>query len=371
MSDKNQAAYLAAKSARPLQVQQAPVTSPGPNEVLIRNKAVAINPVDWAKQLAGDFVFSYIRYPFVLGSDVAGEVVEVGKSVKCVQVGDRVLGHAAGMDKRVNRAAEGAFQQYTILRANLISKLPDDISYDQACVLPLGLSTAACALFMPDYLALPPRSVAPKPTGQVLLVWAGSSSVGSNAIQLAKAAGYEVLATASSKNFEYVRSLGASQVFDYHRPTVVSEIIQAIKNKTCAGAIAINDSSMEACLDIVAASKGRKFVAQVSVPLDPSQMPSNLLGIVSTMMGFLWWNLSMWFKAKCNRVATKFVYGGDLLANDVGAMVYTDFLPTALAQAKFRPAPEPLVVGMGLDKIQEAMDVNMKGLSAKKAVVSL
>ena len=76
---------------------------------------MAINPIDWIKQVAGDFVFSYIEYPFVLGSDLAGEVVEVGQGVSRFRVGDRVLGHAAGTDPKRNSAAEGSFQEYTVV----------------------------------------------------------------------------------------------------------------------------------------------------------------------------------------------------------------------------------------------------------------
>lgn len=114
----------------------APYPRARENEIVIRNRAVAINPLDWIKQSIGDLIFSWIRYPFVLGADCAGEVVEVGDSVTRFAVGDRVLGHAVGTDRKRNSAAEGAFQHYTV--------------------------------------------VTPKPTGQTLLVWGGSTSVGSN-----------------------------------------------------------------------------------------------------------------------------------------------------------------------------------------------
>jgi NADPH:quinone reductase-like Zn-dependent oxidoreductase len=104
-------------------------------------------------------------------------------------------------------------------------------------------------------------TASPQPTGQTLLVWGGSTSVGSNAIQLALAAGYEVITTASPKNFDYVRRLGATKVFDYRSKTVVEDVIGALRNKQSAGAIAIGDNSTEACIDILAASKGKKFVA--------------------------------------------------------------------------------------------------------------
>src|SRR5271157_5499677 len=142
----NTAAWLPAKHAK-LEVKSAPYTSPRENEIVVRNHAVAINPVDWAKQSIGDFMFSWIKYPFVLGMDLAGEVVEIGKAVSRFKVGDRVLGHAVGMDRKRNTPAEGAFQAYTVVLAHMAAPIPSAMSYESAAVLPLGLSTAACGLF--------------------------------------------------------------------------------------------------------------------------------------------------------------------------------------------------------------------------------
>ena len=126
---------------------------------------------------------------------------------------------------------------------NVVVRIPDFLSYEKAAVIPLCLSTAACGLFQKDYLALQYPTVPPKPTNKALLIWGSSTSVGCNAIQLAVSAGYEVITTASSKNFEYLKKLGASQVFDYHSKTVVKDIIGALKGKIIAGVLAIGASS--------------------------------------------------------------------------------------------------------------------------------
>ncbi|HME83586.1 MAG TPA: zinc-binding alcohol dehydrogenase family protein [Roseiarcus sp.] len=268
----NTAAWLPAKHAK-LEVKSAPYTSPRENEIVVRNHAVAINPVDWAKQSIGDFMFSWIKYPFVLGMDLAGEVVEIGKAVSRFKVGDRVLGHAVGMDRKRNTPAEGAFQAYTVVLAHMAAPIPSAMSYESAAVLPLGLSTAACGLFQKDHLALQYPSVPPKPMGKTLLVWGGSTSVGSNAIQLALAAGYEVITTASPRNFDYVKKLGASQGFDYNSKTVIVDVIKAFEGKTIAGALAVGSSSAEACLDIVRACHGDKFVSMASFPISLERLP--------------------------------------------------------------------------------------------------
>ena len=99
---RNQAAWPVAKHS-PLRVKDAPYPAPGPGEIVVENNAVAVNPVDWMKPYVGDLAFRWIEYPFVLGSDLAGKVVEVGSGVSDLHVGDRVLAMAAGACKQRNR----------------------------------------------------------------------------------------------------------------------------------------------------------------------------------------------------------------------------------------------------------------------------
>ena len=116
------AAWISAKRAR-LAVGSAPYTPPRENEIVVENHAVAINPIDWITQSIGDFIFPYIKYPSVLGSDLAGEVVEIGTAVTRFKVGDRVLGHAVGADPQRNRAAEGAFQTHTVVLEHMAAPI--------------------------------------------------------------------------------------------------------------------------------------------------------------------------------------------------------------------------------------------------------
>ncbi|OLN97906.1 Zinc-binding alcohol dehydrogenase domain-containing protein cipB 1 [Colletotrichum chlorophyti] len=358
--------------AKPLELAPAPYTPAAENEIVIRNRAVAINPVDRFKQESGDLLYGWVKYPMILGNDVAGHVVEVGPGVsaKRFKVGDRVLGHAVGLDKRSKKTSEGGFQDYVVLRANLTSPIPDSMTFQEACVLPLGASTAACGLFMKDFLNLRHPKVNSKPTGETLLVWGGSTSVGCNAIQLAVNAGYEVIATASPKNFEYLKSLGARDVFDYRSPTVVQDIVGAFRDQTSAGAIAIGAGSMVPCVDVVGAVNGRKFVAQASVA-GSGEPPASAAEIISVLWAMLSEKLLVILKGSLRGVRSKFIWGSDLIANEVGEAVYQDFLPEALAQGKFVAAPEPYVVGKGLESVQSALDISSKGVSASKIVVIL
>ena len=255
----------------------------------------------------------------------------------------------------------------------MAAPIPSTLSYESAAVLPLGLSTAACGLFQKDHLALQYPSAAPKPTGQTVLVWGGSTSVGSNAIQLAVAAGYEVITTASPHNFDYVKELGASRAFDYNSKTVVKDVIEAFKGKTIAGALAIGTGSAEACSDIVHACHGNKFVSTASTPVSFEALPqrAGMGALLPLLLRLVSSNVSLQVKARARNIRTKFIFGTTLMDNEVSRAIYEDFLPNALAEGRYFAAPEPHIVGTGLEHIQAGLDIQKKGVSAKKVVVSL
>ncbi len=373
ITQANEAAWLTAKRGG-LEISPSPYASPRDNEVVVRNGAVAINPVDWLTISIGDLVYPWLKYPFILGSDVAGEVVEVGAAVSKFKIGDRVLGHAVGAEKTRNNPAEGAFQNFTVLLEHMASPIPDRMTFESAAVLPLGISTAACGLFQKDFLALNYPSADSKPTGKTLLVWGGSTSVGSNAIQLAVAAGYEVIATASPKNFGYAKALGASMVFDYASKTAAADIIKAFDGRTIAGALAIGPGSGKLCFDIVSACEGDKFVAMATPPVSFDKAPGGsrrTLWLIPNMTRMIASNLSMMLKSRMRKIGTNFIWGGALMDNEVSRVIYDNFLPQALADDRYVAAPSPLVIGQGLASIPAAMEAQKNGVSAKKIVVSL
>jgi NADPH:quinone reductase-like Zn-dependent oxidoreductase len=366
----NAAAWLNGPKAT-LQVKTAPYTRPSHDEVVIKNSAVAVNPIDWIKVDLGNMVFPWLKYPCIIGTDIAGEVVEVGHEVARFKIGDRVVAHAVGTGQKYNTFTKGAFQNYTVSLPHMTAHIPDTMSYEEAAVMPLGLSTAACGLFQTDQLALqsPTSTGKAAPAGKTLLIWGGSTSVGSNAIQLAVAAGYDVITTCSPKNFSYVKKLGASGAFDYNSPTVTSDIVAAFKNKTSAGALSIGQGAAEACMDILHQSKGDKFIAMASYPTPPT--PYQYLVLLRTVWYFGSWMAINWYKSKVRGIRTRFIVGSTLVDNDVGKMIYEDFLPAALAEGRYIAVPPPHVVGKGLEEIQTGFEVQKNGVSAKKVVVSL
>ncbi|KAI4131074.1 MAG: hypothetical protein LQ338_001395 [Usnochroma carphineum] len=366
----NEAAYLTGFKVRPLKVNQAPYTSPGDHEIVLKNRAVAINPLDWVLQDVGTtLLFQWIRYPFVLGADVAGEVVEVGPKVSRFKLGDRVLGHAVGTEKRFNTSAQGAFQLYTVMQEHMSTPMPSNLPYENACVIPLALSTAAVGLYQKDQLALQLPTLNPSKTGKTVLIWGGSTSVGCNAIQLAVASGYEVFATASPRNFELLKRLGAAQVFDYNSKTVVADIVRALQDKTVGGALAIRHEAAEACLDVLNQCNGEKAIALATYPLLLPQ--PKRLALLQSALNFISWNIRHWITSKARGIRTKFIWGASLLDNEVGPAIYEKFLPQALANGSFVAAPDPHVVGKGLEHMQAALDLQKKGVSATKVVVCL
>lgn len=384
----NHAAYLLKPQAKSLEVREAPYVPPKADEISIRVHALAINPIDHILQTQGTaFAFGWLTYPLVLGSDVAGTIVEVGSSVSGFKVGDRVVGQCLGTDKgrAVNHNAEAGFQEYCILQTNVSSKIPGNVSFEQACVLPLGLSTASCGMFQKDYLNLDLPE--PQPIGkktirrdQTLIVWGGSTSVGTNAIQLAVASGYDVVTTCSPKNFDFCLSLGASACFDYKSFAVEKEIVEALRGKICCGALAIGTNSALPCVGILAShvnpastSSGgtfpKKFVSIMSGPEFPE--PTESFATIRTISRLLTFGVSLAFKAWRNGVGWKFVFGTTLATNEVGPGIYNNFLCAALESGQFKALPGAMDAGEGLEKVQEAMDILKGGISARKVIVKL
>jgi len=347
-SSSNTALWLP-KRGRRFEVGPAPYTRPGPNDVVVRARAVGLNLVDGIPGLGYRLILPWLTFPTVVGGDVAGEIVEVGSGVDRFKVGDRVLGHALGMERSQNRAAEGAFQHYVVLMSHMVSPIPDTMPYEQAAVLPLQLSTAATGLFQQDglHLALPVLGAADR--GETVLVWGGSTGVGSNAIQLARNAGYRVVATSSPRNFDYLRSLGAAETVGRNSPTAVDDLVTAIGGSLLAGSIAIGNGSLPKVMRVAARTPGTRLVS--------SAAPAILTRLLALRAP--------------RGVHVSGIWGGALKDSEVGPAIYTDFLPAALAAGTFKSAPEAEVVGHGLEAIPAGLKRLGGGVSAKKLVVTL
>ncbi|WP_043674392.1 zinc-binding alcohol dehydrogenase family protein [Clavibacter michiganensis] len=368
------AAWLAS-SAADLTVGPAPRTAPREGEVAIRVRAVAINPLDTMKQHMGDLMYRWLPHPAVLGEDVAGVVEEVGPGVTRFAVGDRVVAYAVGMEKGRRHAAEGGFQSRVIVRTDLAAPIPAAMRFEDAAVLPLGISTAASGLFGAGQLGLRTPDATTPATGETVVVWGGSTSVGLNAIQLAVAAGYDVVTTASPRNHKLVRSLGASRAFDYRSPSAVRDIVAdiAASGRRVAGVLAIGTGSGAPAVDIAIAT-GATRVSMASPPVSFETLPrGGRIGLPLVRLGIRMGTATpaLMLRARVRGIRTTFIWGSALMHDEVGPMLWERFLPEALAEGRYVAAPAAEVVGTGLDAIQPAMDRLRAGVSARKLVVAL
>ncbi|KAJ9426104.1 chaperonin 10-like protein [Fusarium oxysporum] len=366
MELSNKAAYLLSPNSPLIEVKSAPVPEPGSNELLVKTEAIAINPVDAVKQSMGNMMFEWLTYPLVLGYDVAGQVIKTGSGVNRFKEGDKIVGLAAGMDKRGRRPDEGAFQELVVIREHLAVKVPDGMKSVDAAVLPLTAVTAACALFQKDQLGLqmPQIKTRLKHTGETVLVWGASTSVGRNAVQLAVAAGYDVIATASPKNWDTVRSLGASAVFDYRSSSVIDDVVAGLKDTRCAGAVAIGQGSLAKCIDIIKMTlDAAKNVAQVTIDM-PASPPTGKLSMVPFVAKYLW------LSSTTDSSPKQVVFGTDIIDWDADGKI-SKYLTEALDLGEYTLPSEACVVGTGLDTISHGLDRVRNEKSGKKIVVVL
>ena len=331
------------KAGVPGEVRESPApTTVADHEILLKVQAWAINPADHMVQ---DIPLPFITYPLILGEDVAGTVEIVGSTAASkFQKGDRIVGLALGSSTM--KPEQGGFQDYVILDHTMVSKIPDSLSFNDASVFPLCLATAAHGLFTKDYLGLsfPKLGSSSSSNGQSILIWGGSSGVGSNAIQMCKGAGYEVLTTCSARNVDFVKGLGADKVYDYSSPSVIEDIIAELDKGTCAGIL--------------------QAAGDVSSSLKISQKSKQKLLVASTT--------PIPEEAALEDVESKFVFaaGGVASYQETRPATFGGFFAEALDKGSYKVAPVVEVVSKkGVAGIQEGLDILKKGVSAKKIVI--
>ena len=183
-----------------LHYEDTPIPQLQPDDLLIRVRATAVNPVDW--KIREGFLQGVLNHclPLTLGWDVSGEVAAVGPEVIRFQIGDAVY-------TRPNIERDGGYADYIAVKASEAALKPVKLDHDHAAAVPLAALTAWQALVDAAQLR----------SGQTVLIHAAAGGVGSFAVQLAKARGAKVIATASAVNIGLVTELGADQFVDYTR----------------------------------------------------------------------------------------------------------------------------------------------------------
>ncbi|KAA1476193.1 GroES-like protein [Dentipellis sp. KUC8613] len=211
-----------------------PIPTPGPGDVLIEVHAAGLNGIDNYIRLVGAFIDAY---PAVTGHEGVGVVKAVGKDVRDIMEGDRVLFECWFSADR------GTYQQYSLADARGVTKIPDSLSFDDAATLPVSFATAAVGLYAPKSkrggAGLTPfweDGGRGKYASEPIVILGGSSCVGQLTIQLAKLSGFNpIISTCSTHNIDYVKQAGATHVIDYKETSYADlpAAIARITSKPC------------------------------------------------------------------------------------------------------------------------------------------
>ncbi|GFF22114.1 protein TOXD [Aspergillus udagawae] len=208
--------------------------------ILVKTVCVALNPTDW-KHIA------FLSPTGVLvGCDYAGEVVAVGRNVKKqFKKGDCVCGFVHGSN--AVQPEDGAFAEYIVAKGDIQMRIPDNLSFQEASTLGVGITTAGQALH------------------QTILIYGGSTATGTLAIQFAKLSGYTVLTTCSPHNFDLVKDLGADKASDYKDPQSADAIRAYTDNKLKLVLDTISVEASAQYCDKALSSEGGEYSALLAV----------------------------------------------------------------------------------------------------------
>ena len=189
-----------------LEIQEVPIPSIAPNQILIKTHASSFNPLDY-KIVRGDFkAMRKIQFPKGIGRDVSGVIEHVGEKVEKFKAGEKVC-------SRIDESLVGTMADYVISNADDVSLVPSNLKHEEIAGIPLAGLTSYQALV--DVAKLLP--------GENILIHAGAGGVGSIAIQLAKHLRAKVTTTTSTSNIGLVQKLGADNIIDYTKQSYLEE----------------------------------------------------------------------------------------------------------------------------------------------------
>ncbi|KAL1907863.1 hypothetical protein Sste5344_006286 [Sporothrix stenoceras] len=230
-----------------------------PDEIIIRTKAVGLNPIDWKSV---DYNFCLPHFPWIGGREVAGIVEEVGPAVTGFQVGDRVWASTYYRDRRA-----GTFQEFVTVPEHTVLPLPENLTFEHGACIGVAALTAAMTLWkwLQVPMPVPAEAVGPnrhsRPENNAnnannarpyLLVWGGSTVTGQFAIQLASLGGYRVIAVCSEETEPLVRDCGAEICITRDGKTntvIVAEIRAHTQDALVAAVDLVGASTAASCLE--------------------------------------------------------------------------------------------------------------------------
>jgi NADPH:quinone reductase-like Zn-dependent oxidoreductase len=259
----------------------APAPVPGPRDILVAVRAAGLNPVDFKFRQGKLRAILRPKLPFVLGNELAGEVIAVGSDVKRFRRGDRVFA-------RVAKDRGGAFAEQACVDEDHAAQMPRDLDFAAAAAVPLAALTALQALR--DELAVKP--------GQKVFISGGAGGVGTSAIQIAKWLGAQVTTTASKRGEALVRSLGCDEVIDY-----TAQDISKTEARYDAGFDLIGGKTLEQMFEIM--KPGTRIVSVAGVP-EPQTAIKDLGG--SRALAAVFWMISTGIRSRARRAGISYRY---------------------------------------------------------------
>jgi NADPH:quinone reductase-like Zn-dependent oxidoreductase len=291
-----------------MKFERVPRPDPGPGEVLVKVEAAGVGPWDgWIR--AGKSALPQ-PLPLTLGSDLSGKIVAVGPGVSDLRAGDQVYGVT-------NPQFVGAYAEYALASATMVSSKPTSLTYNEAASVPVIAVTAWQALFDQAQLK----------AGQTVLIHGAAGNVGAYAVQLASRAGLRTIATAAADDVPFVRNLGADTTIDYRTQRFEEEVRDADAVIDLVGG-----ETQERSFQVL--RRGGKLVSAVS---DPDQHLAQSHGVEAA---FFLVNVTSQYLAEI----TGLIDGGKLRTR-VGAV-----LPLAQAREahymleRLRPQPKGKIV---------------------------
>ncbi|KAG8781432.1 hypothetical protein FRC12_021907 [Ceratobasidium sp. 428] len=325
LMSQQKASLLLSKQGK-LEVGTRPIPTPQGKQALVKVTAAAINPVDWKIVDYGIFID---EFPAVLGTDGAGIIESVGPEVTEFRKGDKIF--FQGLYKPADSAT---FQQYSLVDTEVTSKVPSNINDDQASTIPLGSVTSLVGLFQKSGVPFPESG----PT-------AAGKSVFILGIQLARIAGFSpIVTTASSQHAEYLKSLGATHVFD--RDVDLKTLQEAFAGPVSLAfdSISIPSTQKLAIKALTTAPAAPDAHLAVVLPLDPALQ-----------------------KEVEGKVTVNQVFGSSHTWKDL-TVPYWQIIGKWIEEGKIVPNHVQIVDG-GLSGIPEALDLSKKGVSGVKLVI--
>lgn len=247
-----------------ISVEDVAIPKLASDEIRIKVVSSSINPVDFKFARGGDS----LSLPHVLGIDSAGIIDAVGSNVEQWKVGDRVM-------SLNNLWRWGGFAEYVIVNQNIISAIPDSLSFNAAATIPCAGITAWQAL----------QRKAPLQPGQTLLVNGAGGGVGGFVVQLAKIMGLEVFATASTDP-ERIKYLGADYIIDYKKENVVDKVNILTGGKGVDVVIDLISSQTSLELTSLLRHNGHLISISGRVDTNPIQSFTKAISIHEVALGF-------------------------------------------------------------------------------------